>query len=525
MASNVVPSNDETVVRLTDMAYGGDAVGRSDEGMAVFAWPGIKGEQARVHIATRRTNLLRGTVVEVPEPSPLRVEPPCPYFGPCGGCQWQHIAYEGQVQFKQDILRDQLTRVAGLTDLDVIMKPPVASPHSFNYRNTSHFAIVMPGRSLGYFKRDTHRVIAVERCPISNGGINAAIPIINSLLAESPDEDLLGPGARGIMRVWQVSIRSSEATGHTLAIFHTRAGGGAKPRNRRGHRHAHVPARPEGGPAPEPEASSNPDVSLARRQVRKSLSKLHGQENVALTVVEVMEDGTVNMLGATRAAATLTADAVADVLTGSLLQARNSRSQNEEVAEGPPLGSWVETLGGRHYWVAPEAFFQVNTPAAELVLSEVMQHIPDKPSLMVDAHAGVGTFTLAAAQRARQVIAFELNSSAVASGRWTAAVSNITNVEFRQGRAETLLPRLQSAEQPDLIVLDPPRSGCHPDLLAEILRRHIPLAVYVSCDPSTLARDVRVLSEGYTLTSARVMDMFPQTFHLETVAVLRSIAK
>src|SRR5262249_23931147 len=100
------------------------------------------------------------------------------------------------------------------------------------------------------------------------------------------------------------------------------------------------------------------------------------------------------------------------------------------------------------------------------------------------------------------------------------AVSNVQNVEFRQGRAETLLTRLRRDEQPDLILLDPPRSGCHPDLLTEIARRQIPRVIYVSCDPSTLARDIKLLAPNYSLTSARVVDMFPQTFHLETVAVL-----
>ena len=101
----------------------------------------------------------------------------------------------------------------------------------------------------------------------------------------------------------------------------------------------------------------------------------------------------------------------------------------------------------------------------------------------------------------------------------SAVASNISNVEFRHGLAETLLKRLSASERPDLILLDPPRSGCHPALLAEILYRRIPLVIYVSCDPSTLARDVKTLAASYDLTSARMVDMFPQTFHLETVAV------
>ncbi len=517
---------ENVVVHFTDMAHGGDAVGRlGDAGLALFAWPGIKGEQAMVAITSRRPNLLRGQVVEIVDPSPLRTTPQCPYFGSCGGCQWQHIDYAGQVQFKHDILRSQLERSAGITNLDDILEPPIASPIPYHYRNTSHFAIAQPARSLGYFKRDTHTVIAVEQCPISNEGINRAIPLINGLLAESPPEDFLGAGARGVMRVWQVTLRSSEVTGHTLAVFHSRAEGAAKPRNVRGSRrgHAPAPARPDGGPSLELDAAANPDIPLVRRQVRKAISALYRQQEVdgkplALTVVEVMEDGTVNMLGATRAAADLSTEAAADVLTGSYLKSSGKRVPAAE--EGAPLGAWVEDLGGRHYWVAPEAFFQANTPAANLLLSEVLEHIPGKIGTVVDAHAGVGTFGLAAARGARQVIAFELSNSAVASGRWTAAVSGITNVEFRQGRAEQLLPRLKKAESPELILLDPPRTGCHPELIASILRTQAARIIYVSCEPSTLARDIKALSSSYELKSVRVVDMFPQTFHIETVAVL-----
>ena len=228
--------NGEAVITFTDMAYGGDAVGRhSESGAAVFAWPGIEGEQARVAITAHRKNLVRGLVTQVIEPSPLRVEPLCPYFGPCGGCQWQHIGYEGQVRFKHDILRTQLTRLGGVAgaDLEAVLKPPVGSPRPYNYRNTSHFAIASPARSLGYFMRDTHSVIPIALCPISNPGINGVIPLINSLLAEAPpggQPAALPHGAHGIMRVWQVTIRSSEATGQTLVVFHSRAEGASTPR-------------------------------------------------------------------------------------------------------------------------------------------------------------------------------------------------------------------------------------------------------------------------------------------------------
>src|SRR5919201_2303177 len=223
--------DDSPVVRFTDMAYGGDAVGRLGDGpgVAVFAWPGIEGGLARVAVTERRKNLLRGAVTEVLEPSPLRVEPPCPYFGPCGGCQWQHVGYAGQVKFKHDILRSQLERIGGIEAPDLVLKDPIESPRQFGYRNTSHFALDTAAPSLGYLQRDSHTVVPVDRCPISNDGINEAIPIVNSLLAQAPGEDFVREQTHGVMRVWQVTIRSGQATGHTLVAFHT-----ARPESRRG---------------------------------------------------------------------------------------------------------------------------------------------------------------------------------------------------------------------------------------------------------------------------------------------------
>ncbi|HEX9989010.1 MAG TPA: hypothetical protein VGE45_11110 [Chloroflexia bacterium] len=520
------PTGSNLHVTFTDLAYGGDAVGKDPgSGLTVFAWPGITGETATVSVTGGRNNLLRGVVSQVEGPSPLRIAPPCPYFGPCGGCQWQHISYPGQVQFKHDILRSQLTRIGGIADPDAILKPPTGSPRDFGYRNSSHFAIDPASRSLAYFKRESHSLIPVDHCPISNEGINRAIPMVNSLLVDTLLSSGFTEEPRKMMQVWKVAIRSSEATGQTLVVFHTRAGGQAQPRpgkQRAPRHHDRSHARPDEGPNMESAPEANPVVPVRRRDVKRAVAALTANlqdgETLALTVVEVMDDGTINALGQSRAAGSFMSESVADAMTGSLLSMRG-RSQGE-ARMAPTLGSWVERLAGRNYWVAPEAFFQVNTQAAELLLEEVGAWVPEDVGLLLDAHAGVGTFALALAARARKVIGFEMDGATVTSATWTAAAHSATNLEFRQGRAEVLAGRLAAQEQPDLVLLDPPRAGCHPDLLSAIISRQVPRVIYVSCDPSTLARDVKFLSSNYQLTSARMIDMFPQTYHLETVAVL-----
>lgn len=513
--------NDEKAlarVRFTGMAYGGDAVGRDpDSGITVFGWPAVEGETATVEIRSRAKSHLRGVVTNLEEASPARRVPPCPYFGACGGCQWQHIDYENQVAFKHDILRSQLARVGAIAEPDSILRPPMGSPRPYGYRNTSHFALSVEARTVGYHRRDSHQIIPVLECPISAPGINAALPFVNDVLAgaAAPGEPL---PERGGMQVWKVSIRSSEATGHTLVVFHTRSRSGAAQAGRGRRRPVE---RPDEGPEGAPTEGGSGTLVLTRREVRRSVTdeaRAGGAlEGLAVIAVEVMDDGTVNRLGETRTSSSAAGDALADVLMGSQIGEGVRRTTQEG---GPPLGAWVERLAGRHYWVAPDAFFQANTQAAELMMKEVMEHVGQRTGAMLDAHAGVGTFAVAMAEKAAQVYAFETDSAAVHSARWNASAHNRRNINVQQGRAEQLLPRLAWSVQLDLALLDPPRAGCHPALLAELARREVPRIVYVSCDPSTLARDIKVLAPKYRLSSARLFDMFPQTYHIETVAVL-----
>jgi hypothetical protein len=347
---------------------------------------------------------------------------------------------------------------------------------------------------------------------------------VNSVLSQSGAGDETADGAKGIMRVWKISIRASDATGHAVVVFHSLAGGRAKARQMRHNR----PLRSDGGrdvaaPAEVDPAASH-IIAVSRRSVRKAIAAMQASlvtdKSPALLAVEVMEDGTVNRLGETRASGNAASEALADIVSGASLKASSAHAAGRH---SPPLGAWIERLGGHIHWVGPESFFQANTAVAELLVREVADHLPSKLDLLVDAHAGVGTFALQFAGRARRVMAYEPEGTSVESGEWSARAAGITNVEFRKGRAEDLLSRLPPDDHPSAILLDPPRAGCHPSLLAEIARRRIPLVVYISCDPSTLARDIKFLSSSHHLTSARVIDMFPQTYHIETIAVLAHV--
>ena len=552
-------ASNQLSVTFTDMAYGGDAVGREQEsGLAVFAWPGMTGETASVQVTARRPSFLRGVVTQVHEVSPDRVDAPCPYFGRCGGCQWQHMAYGAQLASKHGILRGQLARLGGVAeaDLEGALGEAIAAPQPFGYRNSSQFALDPEARLLAYHARGG-ALLTVDHCPISNSGVNEAVPIVNSMLAGGLTDGEVGADRHGLMRVTRVAIRSSERTGQTVVVFHTgpdtQGSGG---RSRRAYMGKDIPPRPE-EPNSEVTTGRNPALYISRREMRRAVRALSASRGpwvedqgfgvrdqieflpsdsqspipnprpptpdprpaLALTAIEVMHDGTTNLLGETRGAHALTSETLAEAYTGALLGRRGEEASGQG-RPSPPLGAWTERLGGRIYWVAPQAFFQVNTEAAELLLAEALSHVPARLGLAVDAHAGVGTFALQLAGRSERVFGFETERASVVSAQWTARAHSMENVTFSVGRAEQLMARLPNDMRPDLVLLDPPRAGCHPQLLVEIARRAVPLIICVSCDPSTLARDVKLLSANYRLTSARVVDLFPQTYHIETVAVL-----
>jgi 23S rRNA (uracil1939-C5)-methyltransferase len=180
--------------------------------------------------------------------------------------------------------------------------------------------------------------------------------------------------------------------------------------------------------------------------------------------------------------------------------------------------NYVQTLTGREFQVSVPSFFQVNHPQAERMVGLIAEALPERARLMVDAFAGVGTFAVAFADRFERVIAIEDAPSAVRDAEVN--IRSTPNVDIRKGRVEGLLPAL--AAPPDVILLDPPRAGCQPEVLEAINRFRPETVVYVSCNPSTLARDLRVLVEGgYALQSVTPVDMFPQTGHIECVSALK----
>lgn len=401
-------------LKLTAMAHGGSALGRY-EGQVIFVPYTIPGETVRVEIAESHARWAKARLLAVLDPSPHRVEPPCPYFGPeqCGGCHFQHIAYPAQAKFKQQVVADQLTRVGGLHGVDV--QDIIAAAEPWGYRNHATFHLTPDGR-LGFLTADTHRVVPVQECLLLD-------PLLDELWAAL---DIEWP------QLFRLSLRCGSATGQRLAIF---------------------------------ELDHYEDFDI--------------EVDFPVSCVLLLADGeAVVLMGETHL---------------------------------------TEHVAGRDYRVSAGSFFQVNTAGAEALIALVRDYLaPTGGETLVDLYCGVGLFGLALAGQVARVIGVEADPSAVADFRHNAR--GLGQVELLEGKAQAALPRIEG--QVDLLVLDPPRSGAGRPVVAEIARLAPRRVAYVSCDPATLARDAQQLTEsGYSLLQVQPVDLFPQTYHVESVAL------
>jgi 23S rRNA (uracil1939-C5)-methyltransferase len=430
------PSAQTQLVHIEKPIYGGAFLARQ-AGKTIFVPMALPGEEARVRIVEDKGKRGYATaeVDEIVAAAPERVQPACPYFGPCGGCHYQHADYAAQLSYKQAVLRETFER-GGVTppqQIDVLAAEPWA------YRNRIRLAFDASGRP-GYRAHGSHAIVPIDACPV------AAPVLVKAALA-----------AAEILRSVQPKPRMSE-----IVLF--------------------VNAE---------------ETELLATVVLAAPAKLRFNEFAAALKDQV------------------------PALAGAELAVAGAKSGRESQ---PPrtLACWgAESLSysatGFAYRVDHGAFFQVNRWLVDALVNRVIAG--QSGVLAWDLFAGVGLFARQLAARFARVIAVE---SAPFATR--ALEANLAGTASEAVRATTLdfLRRKRSEVRPDLIVVDPPRAGLGADVTAELVRVAAPRIAYVSCDPTTLVRDLRALvASGYAIESVALADLFPQTFHLETVVHLR----
>jgi len=406
------------ILKPTSPAHGGAAVAR-DEGKVWLVNYALPGEVVEAEPRGRQGGVAVAAATRVIEASPFRVDPPCPYFGACGGCQLQHASYEHQLALKRQVVEEAWSR-AGLR-----LPPDTAvlgMDDPWRYRIRGEFEAVATGDGwrFGFHRMRSHSVLPIDSCLIHDLRIEHALPAF----AQAANE----LGLQGLQNL----LLTVEPTGRGLLWrlrFHGREP--RWPREEFGHR-------------------------------------------------------------------------VAELLPDSVL-----------LDDAISLDFWGLTFRARS-----DTFVQTNYRQMLVLYRAALDMLePKAGERVLDLYAGIGTISVAIAGQDVQVTAIEENPHAVQLGRLNARI-NSARVEYLPGKVETMLRQIRLGQH-QAVVLDPPRAGCEPEALAELIRLGADRVVYVSCEPATHARDlVGLVRGGYRVRRAAIVDMFPQTYHIESVALL-----
>jgi 23S rRNA (uracil1939-C5)-methyltransferase len=446
------------LLTIEKLIYGGDGLTRLPadspantahaRGKAVFVPFVLAGEKIDATLTEQKPGFARAKADSIIEPSPHRIQPPCPHFGRCGGCHYQHASYEHQLEIKKEILRESLRRTAKIEltfDIEVHPSPP------WNYRNRSRLQVqVSPTFAAGYFRMASHELLAVEECPISS-------PLIN----------------RGIAALWRSGRAGKVPAGVREVEFFANAD----------------------------DTQLLLDVGCAREARRAALREWGEELRAAMTEVSGVVAFREANPGDRKAA-------VPEILV--------------------TVGEGFLTYETRRaaYRVRAGSFFQTNRHLADELVTIVTQG--QSGELALDLYAGVGLFSTALAGDFRHIVSVESSQTSTAD----LAYNRPTNGEAVQATTEQYLARTENAgragkvavpvpEKPDLAVVDPPRSGLGEGVARSLANLGAPRIIYVSCDPATLARDlVPILAAGYRVEQVHLVDLFPQTYHLESVVHL-----
>ncbi|MGD0454611.1 MAG: 23S rRNA (uracil(1939)-C(5))-methyltransferase RlmD [Solirubrobacteraceae bacterium] len=490
---------DELELRIDSLAFGGEGVARlGDGGYVVFVAGAIPGDRVRAVVHKRKRSYAHARTLEVLEPSPERIAPTAEH----PGVPWQVIPYERQLEIKRGQVDDALRRIGRLDGFELQEVVPALAP--WRYRNKLEYSFGEDGGELvcGFHApAGGNRVTPIEDCLLaSERGNLARVAALSWCRAEG-------------LTAWERSrgVRADADAGEDAAVEHGSAAGddragGQRARRGRGARSGRAERT---RPAPD-----------GRARLRNLVVR-EGRHAGKLQVRIVTTDGE---LDAGSLAAALS-EALGESLSGVLWT--RSRSVAETTAGGETELVWGEAelperLGELDLRISAEAFFQTNTEMAELLYGIVAEYAAlEGWERVYDLYSGIGTIALTLAPRAGEVWGIELVEQAVADAIAGARRNEITNVHFFAGDSRTALPELlERAGRPDVLVVDPPRAGLSKKVVHRIIDASPKRIVYVSCNPTTLAPNAAELVEaGWVLRKVRPVDMFPQTHHIECVAL------
>jgi 23S rRNA (uracil1939-C5)-methyltransferase len=449
----------EVVLTIDGLSSTGEGVGRT-LGFAVFVPGALVGEEIVCTVECVKKNYARAILDRVITPSPERAEPMCDLYPSCGGCQLLHLSYEGQLAAKRQRVVDAVTRIGGLDDVKV--HPVIGMADPWRYRNKVQHPVGTRDDELvtGCYMGGTHEVVPTEDCHIQRQASMAIIATVRRLAREFGLSGYDEASRQGMLR--HVLVKYAYGTGEAMVVLVTNGAGSP------GGRGEEFGARI---------AQDHPEVKSVIQNVNTARgSMVLGRKNIVLWGEETITD----------------------------------------------------RMEGLAFRISATSFYQVNPIQTVTLYRKAFEYARlDGTERVLDAYCGVGTLSLFLARAAREVYGIESVGEAVRDARANADLNGIDNARFMVGRVEEVLPRLvMEGVTFDVAVVDPPRAGCDPAVLQALAGNEkggagVKRIVYVSCNPSTMARDLKVLDElGYMACEIQPVDIFPHTFHVETVVLM-----
>jgi 23S rRNA (uracil1939-C5)-methyltransferase len=464
-----VKKGQEIELLIEKTAYEGKSLAYID-GKVCFINNVIPGDRVRARISVRKKAFYEAKLLEILKPSPLRINPRCSHASLCGGCSWQHAPYTYQLEFKREHVQDHMLRIGGLEQVDVA--PVIGCDNDFYYRNKMEFSFG-DRRWLSDDEIASHLEINKEELALGLHIPARFDRILN--LKECHLQDL---------RSYQILDET-----RNFAIQN-----GFKPYNN---------VRKEGW--------------LRHLTIRNSRANSGWMVNIMTFYSDhvSMEKLVHHLLQKFPFITTI-------VETVNTTWGPVDFNAKEIIHFGD--GYITDSIGKYHFRIHPSTFFQTNTAQAERLFQTAIDFAEINSGTVYDLYCGVGTLSLFASDMATKVVGVELNPQSIKNAEQNALDNTVTNTHFRTGDTRETFSNTLIDEfgKPDILLTDPPRAGMHGDVIKSIIELNIPKIVYVSCNSATMARDLALLNDQYEITHIQPVDMFPQTYHIETVARLVS---
>ncbi|MGC8594003.1 MAG: 23S rRNA (uracil(1939)-C(5))-methyltransferase RlmD [Candidatus Kryptoniota bacterium] len=467
----MISTGDVINLNIDSAAFEGKGVGRIN-GFVVFVPYAVPGDVVEARVTRRRRDYAEARILKVIQPSAYRREPKCRYSGICGGCRWQQLDYEKQAEYKRQHVIDALQRIGNI-QTDVL--PIIKSDQEYAYRNKIELT----------FSDNPYRISDNDDSKVSLG-FHAPGRFDRTIDIEHCD--LVDERMNEIIRWFREYIdpRHAERVKPTLSIYNSL-------------RHEGV---------------------LRFLVIRKSFAT---QEIMVLLFVYRIEEG-LEILSQKLKSDLPYVSSFVTIVNPTLSQVASGNVQNVHFGSG----YITDKIGELKFRISPLSFFQTNTLQAQKLYSVVSAAIEREVDTIYDLYSGTGSIACYLSTKAKNITGFEMVESAVEDAKTNARLNGITNVEFVKANLDELfkfkddsLIQLKDMSLPEIIVLDPPRSGIHPKIAQNLHKLNARKIIYVSCNPMTQARDVReILAHGYRPVYCQPVDMFPQTYHVENVLVL-----